>query len=142
MLQGGESDKPCQGKTKTSDIPARSCKLGSGCCSSRGNNAALKAFKLTHLNEKRVRRAILDAESKMELARVEAEAETDVDSGDDTEYVESLEWTARVAQYLKECTVNDEALEGSFQRIQICSETPRANTMTPGVASSELPKVE
>ncbi|VDL90051.1 unnamed protein product [Schistocephalus solidus] len=85
-------------------------KLGSGSCSIRRNNAALKAFKIAQLNEKRVRRevklesAILDAESKTELARVEAEAESDVDLGEDVDTVKSLERIARLAQYFKECT--------------------------------------
>ncbi|VDL86951.1 unnamed protein product, partial [Schistocephalus solidus] len=94
----------------------------------------LNAFILAQLSEKRVRRkvelerVILGAESKTELARFEAEAEIDR--------------TARVAQYLKECSVKDEALEGSGRWIQNYSEITRANTMTPVVASLEQPKVE
>uniref|UniRef100_A0A183SER4 DUF5641 domain-containing protein n=1 Tax=Schistocephalus solidus TaxID=70667 RepID=A0A183SER4_SCHSO len=138
-----ESDKLCERGTKTSDIPAGSCKLGSGSCSSRRNNAALKALKIAQLNEKRFRRedelerTILDAESKTELARVEAEAETDVDLRDVADEVKSLERNSHVAQYLKECTVKDEALEGCGRWIQNCT-----NTITPAVASLELLKVE
>uniref|UniRef100_A0A183SXT7 Helitron_like_N domain-containing protein n=1 Tax=Schistocephalus solidus TaxID=70667 RepID=A0A183SXT7_SCHSO len=141
-----ESDKPCQRETKTCDIPVGSCKLGSGSCSSLRNIAVLKAFTIAQLNEKRVRRevelerAILDDKIKTELARVEAEAKTDVDLGDDADNVKYLERTARVAQCLQECTVKDVALEGSVLWIKTVS--PRANTMTPLVASLELPKVE
>ncbi|VDL99286.1 unnamed protein product [Schistocephalus solidus] len=57
----------------------------------------------------------------MELTRVEAEAKTDVDLGDDSDYVKSLKWTTLVTQYFKECPVKDEALECSDRWIRNCT---------------------
>ncbi|VDM00075.1 unnamed protein product [Schistocephalus solidus] len=67
---------------------------------------------------------------------------TIADSGDAVDKVKSLEQTARVGQYLKECTLTYEDLEGIGRWIQNYSEATRANAMTQMVASLELPKVE
>uniref|UniRef100_A0A183SGH2 DDE Tnp4 domain-containing protein n=1 Tax=Schistocephalus solidus TaxID=70667 RepID=A0A183SGH2_SCHSO len=61
-------------------------------------------IEIYHFNEKRVRRrvklerTIFDSKSKTELTRVEVEAETDVDYGDDADEVKYLERIALGAQ--------------------------------------------
>ncbi|GAA48400.1 hypothetical protein CLF_101561, partial [Clonorchis sinensis] len=108
-----------------------SCK--SLCASSRKSSVALKALRIAQLQEYRVKRevelqrALLEAQSKTELAKIELEAKED--SSD--EAWEPVASTDRLAQYVKSCQLDERPLTYAGATRQLSLAPKSAVPITP-----------